>query len=288
LKEQYPVIHSFDPKVSLDIGGKIFRTTVELLTREESFFSSMFSGRVVIDKDPFDDSYFVDRSPEYFPMILEFLRTGGIKTVDRKKIDKLDKAALLAEAEFYCMESLVEYLGGARKGKFVDYSEMTWNPAKMSTGINLSNGNLTAVSSGSCSHKTVLGSIPIEKGVCSWEVRLNQIADCYSAVGLVGEKFNYSSLNRMGVDGDSWALGIYPGSHVESSAKRIQVPSRLNSGQVVKGVYDADAGTLKFFVDGVERANFTNVEFEGNAYIALTVCELTQGGYTLQNVGSDE
>jgi len=163
---------------------------------------------------------------------------------------------------------------------------MTWDPSKMSPGIQLSNNNMTCVSGDrSCSHKTVLGTIPITHGAIEWEVVVNQYADCYSAVGIVGESFNYNGKVRMGIEENSWALGIYPGSHVESSPRRIQAPSTLSSGQVIKCVYDADEGTLVISVDGTQRASYSSISLDV-AYIAFTVCESANGGYTLRNVRS--
>jgi hypothetical protein len=277
LKEEHPTVKTFPNKINLDVGGQIFRTTVEVLTKEESFFSSMFSGVFDLETDPFDDSYFIDRSPKYFGYILEYCRTGKIK--DYKKLPRYDKHGLLAEVEFYGMKSLFEYLGGGGP----DYSEMHWDPRKMSSGITLSNNNMTAVSTGGCSHKTVLGSEPIEGGCISWEVRLNQDADCYSAVGLVGEGFNYQGNATVGSAPNSWGMGMYP--NIATGTYRAQAVNRLRPGQIVKCVYDMDEGTFKISVDGQERGNWSNVVLE-KAYICLTVCELQGGGYTLQNVES--
>jgi hypothetical protein len=63
-------------KIKLNIGGKIFTTTVDTLTKEPaSLFSSMFSGNFVVEPDK-DGEIFIDRSYEYFHLILNFLRTG--------------------------------------------------------------------------------------------------------------------------------------------------------------------------------------------------------------------
>jgi len=238
----------------------------------------MFSGRYGVEQDPYDGSYYIDRSPQYFDLILEFMRSGSIRSL--KKLDKLDKADLLVEAEYYAMKPLLDILAGPGKA---DVDGMTWDPAKRSPGVNLSNNNMTAISGGGCSHKTVLGTIPITCGIVSWEVLLNQTADCYSAVGLVGESFNYTALERVGIAPKSWGLGLYPGSHVDTSDRRIQALSQCQSGHVIKSVYDVDEHTLIMSVNGVERANYKNVDLEV-AYICVTVCESQSSGYTLRNV----
>jgi len=73
----------------------------------------MFSGRVMLSPDPFDGTYFVDRSPAFFPLIIYYLRTGKVK--DLKKMDKVYKSGFVKEAEFYGLEGLIELLGGKRK-----------------------------------------------------------------------------------------------------------------------------------------------------------------------------
>jgi len=253
---------------------------MEVLTRHESFFSSMFSGKYGAEQDPQDGSYFIDRSPQYFDLILEFLRSGEIRSL--KKLDKIEKAEFVLEAEYYAIKSLLDILGGAGR---MDVDGMTWDPVRKSSGMSLSNGNMTATSGGSCSHKTALGTIGITHGVVSWEVVLNQTADCYSAVGLVGESFNYGSLERVGIAPNSWGLGLYPGSHVDTSDRRIQAPSTCSQGQIIKSIYDADEKTLKISVNEVERANYKNVNLEV-AYICVTLCDSQGGGYTLRNVES--
>eukprot|EP01111_Echinosteliopsis_oligospora_P015029 TRINITY_DN5808_c0_g1_i5.p1 TRINITY_DN5808_c0_g1~~TRINITY_DN5808_c0_g1_i5.p1 ORF type:complete len:111 (+),score=33.09 TRINITY_DN5808_c0_g1_i5:36-368(+) len=62
-------------KVVFDVGGKIFATTKDtLLSQPDTFFTAMMrSGRWCPDAD---GSYFIDRDPTYFGMIINYLRTG--------------------------------------------------------------------------------------------------------------------------------------------------------------------------------------------------------------------
>jgi len=220
-------------KVKLDVGGQIFSTTLEVLTRYDSYFSSMFA--VGHDQpDTMDGSYYIDRSPQYFDLVLEFLRNGELRS--GKKLTKEEIPELLAEAEYYGIKEMIASLDGSGKP---DVEGMTWDPNRSSPGINLTNNNMTATSQGGCSHKTVCGTIPITHGIVVWEVLLNQQADCYSAVGLVGATFDYQNLAHVGIAENSWGLGLYAGGHVDTSDRRIQV-SLLASGSVVRSVYDAD------------------------------------------------
>jgi len=168
LKLEHPIIQIFDNKITLDIGGELFRTTVEVITSEESLFTSMFSGRIFVEPDPFDGSYFVDRSPQYFRYILEYLRYGKIRGL--KAMDKFDKEGLLVEAYFYELSGLAEMLGGKKKSssKTFEYEKdfddngvlsFLMNKSKtnqpkivLTTGGGSTNANYIITSSGSCDY----------------------------------------------------------------------------------------------------------------------------------------
>jgi len=246
-------------------------------------------------KNSFDGTIFIDRSPELFRYILEYFREGEIR--EWKKWSKNDKTALWEEVEFYCIADMMQLFPekmrrGVKKSEqvLVDYTEMTWDLTKMSSGMSIRNDNMNAYTTdGSCSHHTVLGTIPVTSGIISFEIQANQTADCYSAVGIVAKSFNYQGKVKMGIEPDSWALSLYPGSHVESGERRSQSGTRLNSGDVVRVVYDADKGTLKFYNNGQLKQKFKDIERQGKkTYIALTVCESNNGGYTLRNVKSTD
>jgi len=64
-------------KVTLDVGGQKFATTkTTLLKQKGSFFDAMLSSGKWKPDD--DGSYFIDRNPELFPVILDYLRTGKV------------------------------------------------------------------------------------------------------------------------------------------------------------------------------------------------------------------
>jgi len=105
-------IHQFTTKkVRLDVGGKIFSCSLDILCREDNFFCSMFSGRFQLEQDQFDGSYFIDRSPFYFEYILDYLRSGKIK-IDR--LTDVELKELIEEADFYQIISLKALLEDAR------------------------------------------------------------------------------------------------------------------------------------------------------------------------------
>eukprot|EP01125_Pyxidicula_operculata_P007628 TRINITY_DN2589_c0_g1_i1.p1 TRINITY_DN2589_c0_g1~~TRINITY_DN2589_c0_g1_i1.p1 ORF type:complete len:317 (-),score=58.78 TRINITY_DN2589_c0_g1_i1:123-1073(-) len=77
-------------KIKFDIGGKIFATRKEtLLNLEGSYFHAMVSSDIW--KPDSDGCYFIDRNPEFFQHVLDYLRTGQLDLVglDKRQIDRL-------------------------------------------------------------------------------------------------------------------------------------------------------------------------------------------------------
>lgn len=96
-------------KIKLDIGGQFFSTSLSTLTRDpSSMLAAMFSGRHQL-KTEADGSHFIDRDGTHFRYILNFLRDGHIKE-GTLPLNETIQRELLAEAEFYQISGLVEYL----------------------------------------------------------------------------------------------------------------------------------------------------------------------------------
>eukprot|EP01080_Neovahlkampfia_damariscottae_P011197 gene11197-4017_t len=86
--------------IKLNVGGKKYMTTAETLTSKgKNFFSGIVESKIPIESD--ENGYiFIDRSPNYFDIILIFLRTGSIPTCLDKTVSIPD---LNSEIEFYCV-----------------------------------------------------------------------------------------------------------------------------------------------------------------------------------------
>jgi hypothetical protein len=90
--------------VKLNIGGKIFMTTSDTLTRsgcDENYFSALLSGKIPSLRDE-DGCYFIDRDGKLFAQILNYLRTGRWMCSS-----KYDEQQVLDEARFYCIEPTI-------------------------------------------------------------------------------------------------------------------------------------------------------------------------------------
>ena len=95
--------------VYLNVGGKLFTTTVSTLTRTDgsSMLARMFTHGDVEWQSAVDEAgaYLIDRSPLYFEPILNYLRHGQLV------LDKMvNPEGILEEAKFFGLTSLIEQL----------------------------------------------------------------------------------------------------------------------------------------------------------------------------------
>ena len=110
---------SDDGRISIDCGGRVFETsTATLLAGGSGYFAALLApgragehmrgrkrARVSADAlAPRRRELFVDRCPELFADVLQFLRSSRLPAAARKDADRLED--LKAEAEFFCLDAL--------------------------------------------------------------------------------------------------------------------------------------------------------------------------------------
>ena len=86
--------------VHLNVGGQRFSTSKNTLTSlqgEETFFTSLLSGRIASNMDE-TGAYFIDRDPELFRLILNFLRTQQLHLLVQES-DAKQLSALIHEVD---------------------------------------------------------------------------------------------------------------------------------------------------------------------------------------------
>ncbi|NP_001091383.1 potassium channel tetramerization domain containing 9 S homeolog [Xenopus laevis] len=99
--------------LTLNVGGRYFTTTRSTLVSKEpdSMLSHMFSdGDAWGNKRDHTGAFLIDRSPEYFEPILNFLRHGQLIVNDGVNL-----LGVLEEAKFFGIDSLIEHLEVAIK-----------------------------------------------------------------------------------------------------------------------------------------------------------------------------
>jgi len=88
--------------VNINVGGKNFSTVKSVLTKDPN---SIFA--ILLNEDASISELFFDRSPRLFNVLLDYLRFGKI---DYKKFRKEDLEELYAEALFYEITDIRDYL----------------------------------------------------------------------------------------------------------------------------------------------------------------------------------
>jgi hypothetical protein len=102
-------------KVILDVGGDRYATSVDTLTREKnSFFTAMFSRQWELERDPRDDSIFIDRDGKLFAHILAYLRTDSVPS--EVMTNESLRQKLILEANYFHLHNLIEILTEPERG----------------------------------------------------------------------------------------------------------------------------------------------------------------------------
>jgi hypothetical protein len=101
-------------KIKLNIGGKIFTTSIHNITSDkESMFSGMFSEEFNHQPDE-DGEYFIDRNPGRFDIILEHLRGHDVKTLIAQ-LSNEERQTLQKDVDYYNVQSLFAHFPVLKK-----------------------------------------------------------------------------------------------------------------------------------------------------------------------------
>ncbi|XP_030600395.1 LOW QUALITY PROTEIN: BTB/POZ domain-containing adapter for CUL3-mediated RhoA degradation protein 2 [Archocentrus centrarchus] len=97
--------------VRLNVGGSLFYTTLQVLTRQNSMLKAMFSGKkeVFTDKEGW---ILIDRSGKHFGSILCYLRDGRVALPKGRQAVQ----ELLVEAKYFLVQGLVELCENSLQG----------------------------------------------------------------------------------------------------------------------------------------------------------------------------
>lgn len=96
-------------KVIIDVGGEKYITSVDTLTREQdSFFTELFAKQWQLERDPDDESIFIDGNGKIFTYILEYLRTSIVPNNVWK--DEAILQSLIIEAQYFRLHNLTDLL----------------------------------------------------------------------------------------------------------------------------------------------------------------------------------
>jgi len=247
-KNHQLVEHFTKRKVKLDVGGKLFSVSLQTLTKEEpSFFSAMFSGRFKLEKDEEDGSYFIDRNPLYFEVILDYLRTG---VINFKKYNSEELAELKMEIEFYQILSLLNIFS---------QSITQFDPLK-STGYILSNNNTTAEFNKGGFWSIAIGDGCFSTGGCSFEFHVLHCSGHNDRIGFI----EHSELQNLNKQLTTFAIYLQNSPGINSfciCSETIVAISPLSKqvkvGDRVGFVFDFNASHVMIFLNGEQNAKYS-------------------------------
>lgn len=95
---------SLQDPVSLNVGGEIYTTTLDTLTRcRDSMLGAMFTGQIPVLRDN-RGNIFIDRDGKVFRYILNYLRSSSLDLPDSFS----ELALLQREADFFQIHPLLE------------------------------------------------------------------------------------------------------------------------------------------------------------------------------------
>ena len=215
-------------KVVLDVGGKKFATySSTLLKHETSYFTALLLNGEMQDVD---GSYFIDRNPKYFGVLLDFLRTGTLDYEDftEKNIDKLKD-----EFKFYS----------------VPYPKPRYS---------FSDGNTTATM---LKNYLVNKGTLLESGKHSWSIRADNVVPSFD-VGVVSPShtahFSKGTPTAWGLRENGYCL-----------YGQTQVGNRIKNGDILTFHLDLDSKTLRID-HNKERVSFEWNDVKAPVHIAFS------------------
>ena len=97
--------------VKLNVGGRLFSTSIDTLTKQDNMLRAMFSGRMDVTADA-DGFVLIDRCGKHFELILNYLRDEDAQYANLALEDKseIELYEILKEAKFYCIQSLITFI----------------------------------------------------------------------------------------------------------------------------------------------------------------------------------
>ena len=233
---------SDDDIINLNVGGKKITTKRSTLCQVEgSLLASMFSGRWEnkLSRDE-DGRVFFDFNPQYFLLILDFLRARKISSPEKPKVPE-DQAK-----NFY---SLVEYLGLSDEITPPDVGATEKFNLHSNPGVSLEEGGKVAVHDSSIGHRYALGENVYKEGVVKLKLKIESFQfNNWMMVGVVnGNVVPQDDYSFKWGGSYGWSLGTNnfqrvwkAGSYTTDST----LTNQTKQGDIINLVLDCDAAKL--------------------------------------------
>ncbi len=234
---------SDDDIINLNVGGTKMTTKRSTLCQVKgSLFSSMFSGRweTSLARDE-DGRIFFDFNPQYFVLILDYLRGKAIATPDNPV--PLPK---VPDDQVKSFNNLIEYLGLSEEivpTPIVPPEKFNLHSA----GVFLQDSRKLAVHDATTAHKYVLGDNVYRQGIVRRKLKIESFQDNnWMLVGMVkGDVVPQSDDSRRWPGSYGWALGSNGRVWTNGSYTTDNTLKNLTKqGDTVELVLDCDAAKL--------------------------------------------
>jgi len=228
--------------VDLNVGGTVFETGRSTLVQQQgSFLESLLSGRYQVSRDR-NGRIFINRDPEHFRTILNFLRNPQTPPMPR---DSSESEALVKEADYYGVHffpfPLVFAIGGhdnyehLRAMEVLDVGNQCWRPCRaMST-------ERTYFGAATLNNRLhVFGGQNLDyKALCELE-----IYDCLRDSWELGASLKHPRRNcgSCELDGRIYALGGYDGSKIINTVEAYD--NRLKNWMMIEPLPTPRSGAM--------------------------------------------
>jgi hypothetical protein len=228
--------------IHLNVGGHKLTTKRSTLCQVEgSLLASMFSGRWEdsLERDQ-DGAIFFDFNPQYFVVILDYLRAKKIATPENPA--PLPK---VAEDQAKNFNNLLEYLGLSESVPAEKVPSEKFNQHS-SNVVTLQEGGTVAVHGPNEGHSYVLGENVYQQGIVRLKMKLESFKNEWMLVGMVNADIVPPNNNSYAWPGSyGWGLGQSgqlwkEGSHTIDNALK----NLTKQGDTVELVLDCDAAKL--------------------------------------------
>ncbi|CAF4177288.1 unnamed protein product [Rotaria socialis] len=245
--EMTRLLKKYDQIVTLNVGGQLFSTTIETLTKEKCLFTKMFSGQY--DLREHQGATFIDRDPTHFRTLLNYLRTN---TFIKPKSSE-DYNELCLEAEYYQITTLINQL----RTETVVIKNSLSRRLGSRLGASRDATNLCMLKGTSWYYYFCLGM--------NYRKHSSSILGCYASMGVATSLWETNK--RLGDDSFSWTLRLCDQQTYDEHAglrhdsRSLPYHNLFPKGTRVGALLDLNQGTLEFVVDGVKKGiAFTNLK----------------------------
>ncbi|CAF3578872.1 unnamed protein product [Adineta steineri] len=268
--EMVKLLKKYDQIVTLNVGGQLFTTTMETLTKEECLFTKMFNGRY--DLQECQGAIFIDRDSTHFRVLLNYLRTNVF--IEPKSAE--DRTELLLEAEYYQIPSLIIKLKKDTITTATIVEKLLFDPISHHPEVIICDQARKAVYNGA--YATLLYAkvlnLPWYQGRHYWEVTLNEKNRYYASVGIATP--SWDAKIRLGDDSFSWTLRMGPSwsgddfTGLRHNNKSFPYYNEFAQDTRIGILLDLNEGTLEYIINGTRiGVAFTNVDCQESSSILL-------------------